>query len=134
MYNNYNPYMQPRFQQPMQPQYNPQSDTQSGLQLQFNGQQFIKSGLQGKQVDSLEVVKATDVPFDGSISYFPLTDGTTIVTKQLQMDGTSKIIVFKPVEEDNTTKFITAEDLDAIKADLKTLKKQVKELKKSEDE
>lgn len=134
MYNNYNPYMQPRFQQPMQPQYNPQSDTQSGLQPQFNVQQFIKSGLQGKQVDSLEVVKATDVPFDGSISYFPLTDGTTIVTKQLQMDGTSKIIVFKPVEEDNTTKFITAEDLDAIKADLKTLKKQVKELKKSEDE
>ena len=127
MYNNYNPYMQPRFQQPMQPQYTPQSDTQSVPQ-------FIKTGLQGKQVDSLEVVKATDVPFDGSISYFPLTDGTTIVTKQLQMDGTSKIVVFKPVEEDNTTKFITSEDLDAIKADLKALKKQVKELKKSEDE
>lgn len=125
MYNNYNPYTQNRFQQPM-PQFEPQPITTP---------QFLKpSGLQGKSVDSLEVVKATDVPFDGSVSYFPLTDGTAIVTKQLQNDGTSKIVVFKPVEEDNTTKFITLEDLEDIKDELKTLKKQIKDLKKSESE
>lgn len=30
----------------------------------------------------------------------PLVDGTAIVTKQLQQDGTSKITVFKPIEAD----------------------------------
>lgn len=130
MYNNYgNPYYQPRFQQPMeQPQYGQQS-----------GLQFIKSGLQGKQVDSLEVVKATDVPFDGSTSYFPLTDGSAIVTKQLTNDGTSKIVVYKPIEEQKEEiKYITneelqkaiqglnLEELEDIKEDIKEIKKQLK--------
>lgn len=141
MYNNYNNpyYQQPRFQQPMQLQYNPQSDTQSGLQPQFNGQQFIKSGLQGKQVDSLEVVKATDVPFDGSVSYFPLTDNSAIITKQLQNDGTSKITIFKPIDEQKEeNRYITREELEKslkglnldeiedIKDDIKEIKKQLK--------
>ena len=137
MYNNYgiNPYYQPqRFQQPMQPQYVPQSDTQNTTQPQF-----IKSGLQGKQVDSLEVVKASDVPFDGSITYFPLTDGSAIVTKQLQNDGTSKITIFKPTDEQKSeVKYLTSDDLekalnslnldeiDDIKADIKEIKKQLK--------
>ena len=74
--------------------------------------------LQGKSVDSIDVVKAMDIPLDGSISYFPLTDGTAIVTKQLQMDGTSKTIIYKPVveneKEEKTTaiNYITPEVLD----------------------
>ena len=58
--------------------------------------------LLGKAVESIDVVKATDIPLDGSISYFPLTDGSAIVSKQLQNDGTSKIIVYKPTQEDKT--------------------------------
>ncbi len=109
MFGNYNPYyIQPQVgrmnqqyipPQPQQPMYNP-------------------SGLQGKSVDSLEVVKAMDIPLDGSVSYFPLIDGSAIVTKQLQQDGTSKTVIFKPV--DNTEpqiKYITPEEL---KAELKT--------------
>ena len=38
-------------------------------------------GLLGKLVDSVDVVKAIDIPLDGSISYFPLTNGTAIITK-----------------------------------------------------
>ena len=100
---------------------------------------MVKNALQGKQVDSVDVVKATDVPFDGSISYFPLTDGTAIVTKQLQTDGTSKLVVFKPIEEEKETKrYITSEELekainglnldeiDDIKEELKEIKKQLK--------
>ena len=132
MYNNYNPYyQQPRFQQPM---------TQLEPQTQYIQPTFTKpSGLQGKQVDSFEVAKASDVPFDGSISYFPLTDGTAIVTKQLQTDGTSKLVVFKPIEEEKETKrYITSEELekainglnldeiDDIKEELKEIKKQLK--------
>ena len=55
-------------------------------------------GLQGKSVESLDVVRAMDIPLDGTVSYFPLTDGTAIVSKQLQSDGTSKMVVYKPVE------------------------------------
>lgn len=132
MYNNYNPYyQQPRFQQPM---------TQLEPQTQYIQPTFTKpSGLQGKQVDSFEVAKASDVPFDGSISYFPLTDNSAIVTKQLQTDGTSKIVVFKPIEEEKETKrYITSEELEKalnglnldeiedIKEELKEIKKQLK--------
>lgn len=132
MYNNYNPYyQQPRFQQPM---------TQLEPQIQYIQPTFTKpSGLQGKQVDSFEVAKASDVPFDGSVSYFPLTDNSAIVTKQLQTDGTSKIVVFKPIEEEKETKrYITSEELEKalnglnldeiedIKEELKEIKKQLK--------
>ena len=36
--------------------------------------------LQGKSVESIDVVKAMDIPLDGSISYFPLTDGSAILS------------------------------------------------------
>ena len=96
MYNNYgyNPYYpQQRYQgvdtnnqQPMMTTY------QQPMQL------AKPSGLLGKSVDNIDVVKATDIPLDGSISYFPLTDGSAIVSKQLQMDGTSKMVVYKPAK------------------------------------
>ena len=74
-------------------------------------------GLQGKSVDSIDVVKAMDIPLDGSISYFPLTDGTAIISKQLQMDGTSKTIVYKPVVDTEENKvipqYITSDELNA---------------------
>lgn len=137
MFNNYNPYFgqqqmpQQTYQRPVEQQYIPTPS-------------FTKpNGLQGKQVDSMEVVKATDVPFDGSISYFPLMDGSAIITKQLQNDGTSKITIFKPIEEQNSEiPYITQEELksalnelnldelDDIKEELRELKKQIKEIKK----
>lgn len=106
--------------------------------------------LQGKSVESIDVVKAMDIPLDGSISYFPLTDGSAIVSKQLLSDGTSKLIVYKPVEDDNKEiKFATIEDLNNaidnidiselqdlidIKDDIKEIKKQLKMMKKGKDE
>lgn len=100
-------------------------------------------GLLGKAVESIDVVKAMDIPLDGSISYFPLTDGTAIVSKQLQNDGTSKVTVYKPVEESKkeAVRFATFEelqeaindidlsDIQDLKDELKDLKKQLKELK-----
>ena len=127
------PKMQPTSPvQPMQPveQYQPQ-------------QMYKQIGLQGKSVDSIDVVKAMDIPLDGSVSYFPLVDGTAIVTKQLQADGTSKTVVYKPIEDKeiaNVPKYITKEDLDkeikkvdnsSIKDDIKTLKRKIEDL--SED-
>jgi hypothetical protein len=98
-------------------------------------------GLQGKSVDSIDVVKAMDIPLDGTISYFPLTDGTAIVTKQLQQDGSSKTMVYKPVVEEEVEKtlpkYITAEELDknlkkvdntALKDEIKNIKRQLEDL------
>lgn len=96
--------------------------------------------LLGKVVDNIEVVKAMDIPLDGSTSYFPLSDGTGIVTKQLQSDGTSKMVVYRPTdgEKEDVVKYATLEDLqDAINdldlsdiQDIQDLKDDVKEIKK----
>ena len=125
MFNSYNqnPYFNPYFnQQPQQPQ--------PMVSMRFNN-------LQGKSIDNLEVVKAMDIPLDGSISYFPLVDGSAIVTKQLQQDGTSKITIYKPIEADEavTTKYATIEDIEkyvkGIKMpDMKPLQDEIKTLKK----
>ena len=140
MYNQYNPYLnrfygqkQANIQQPMEMTIK-QQNTQ---QMDLNRQNI----LYGKQVDSLEVVKAIDIPLDGSISYFPLANGSAIVTKQLQQDGTSKITIYEPKTQKEDTKFATIEDIDKrlekldfseiddLKEDLNDLKKELKELK-----
>lgn len=117
MYNNYgfNPYYQQRFQPMIQQAIEPIQN---------------KSILNGKSVDSMDVVKAMDIPLDGSISYFPLTDGSAIITKQLQMDGTSKTVVYKPIEEKKTTNYLTHDDLETIKKDYEDLKQEIKSLEK----
>lgn len=138
MYNSnnygYTPYGRYIPQQPMQP-----------IQPIENNIQPVNNvyKLNGKQVDSIDVVKATDIPLDGSISYFPLANGSAIVSKQLQMDGTSKMVIFKPVDEQKEeSRYITREDmekainnieindLEDIKEELKDLKKELKDLKK----
>ena len=142
--NFYPGYNNPYYNSPMQPQM-PRTGTMDNqfnqyMQPQNNNPMYKQNlGLQGKSVDSLDVVKAMDIPLDGSISYFPLTDGSAIVTKQLQVDGTSKTIIYKPVEDSNVKlpKYITSEELDDIlkkvdntplKEDIKTLKRQLKDL------
>ena len=123
-------------QQPMTtPQYQPQA-TDYMSQMQNTYQKPI--GLQGKTVDNIEVVKATDIPLDGSVSYFPLVDGSAIVTKQLQADGTSRMIVYKPVEAQQPKQvevqetYITEKELDEklSKLDNKELKEEIDKMKK----
>lgn len=146
MYNNYgyNPYYpQQRYQG---------VDTNSQQPMMTTYQQPMQltkpSSLLGKSVDNIDVVKATDIPLDGSISYFPLTDGSAIVSKQLQMDGTSKMVVYKPVKEDSddSKKFVTFEemqselakidilDLEDLKDEIKEIKKQLKSMKKPKED
>lgn len=105
-------------------------------------------GLLGKSVESMDVVKAMDIPLDGSISYFPLTDGSAIVTKQLQNDGTSKIVVYKPEKEEKKSEqnFVTFEqlqeeiskldfaDIEDLRDELKEIKKQLKTMKKTKED
>lgn len=130
----YNPYgryiPQQPMQQPMQPIEQPNMS--------------VKTGLQGRQVESIEQAKLLEYPLDGSISYFALTDGSCIVTKQLQNDGTSKTLIYKLSNESNKDlpKYATIEDLekkfkaidlsdiDDLKDDIKELRQDIKDLKK----
>lgn len=117
-------------QMQMQPSYVP-------LAVQNN-----QTAMQGKVVDSIEVVKAMDIPLDGSISYFPIIDGSAIVTKQLQTDGTSKMIIYEPInEKERIPKYVTFDDLkkelenldfDDLRDEIKDIKKQLKTKKKDE--
>ena len=142
--NFYPGYNNPYYNSPMQPQM-PRTGTMDNqfnqyMQPQNNNPMYKQNlGLQGKSVDSLDVVKAMDIPLDGSISYFPLTDGSAIVTKQLQADGTSRTIVYKPIDDvaNKLPKYITMEELDDVikkvdntplKEDIKVLKRQMKDL------
>ena len=142
MYNN-NYYQPPRnlgiqtnYQQPIyQPMY------------QVPISQPTSSGLQGKIVDSIETAKNQHIQLDGSISYFALTDGTAIVSKQLQADGTSKTTIYRPVSEEQVElpKYATLDDIkkeinnidlsdiDDLKEEIRELKKQLKDLKKKGD-
>lgn len=131
MFNNYgyNPYYQPprveqTNQQPMLTSYQPP------MQL------TKPNGLLGKVVDSIDVVKSLEIPLDGSTSYFPLANGEAIISKQLQNDGTSKIVVYKPAQEEKeeAVKYATLEDLqDAINeidlSDIQDFKDELKEFK-----
>lgn len=123
-----------------QPMTTPQYQSQANEYMQ-NIQPSIYQKpitLQGKSVDNIEVVKATDIPLDGSVSYFPLVDGSAIVTKQLQADGTSRMIVYKPVETQQPKQvevqetYITEKELDEklSKLDNKELKEEIEKMKK----
>lgn len=140
MYNNNNYYQPPKnmgvpnYQQPIyqQPMY------------QVPISQPTSSGLLGKLVDSVDVVKSMDIPLDGSVSYFPLTDGSAIVSKQLQADGTSKTTIYRPINEEQVEipKYATLDDIkkeinnidlseiDDLKEEIRDLKKELKNLKK----
>lgn len=121
MYNNFNPY------------YNSYN-----IQPQIMGQPVYsqaQASLPGKTVDSIDVVRATAAPLDGSILYFPLTDGSAIITKKLQMDGTSQLVRYEPVKDDTpptpTLKDMQVE-LDDLKAKMDKVIKDMQELKVEE--
>ena len=139
MYNTYNPYLnrfygqqQANLPQPMELPQQTQNVPQMGLNRAF---------LNGKQVESIDIVKNLEIPLDGSISYFPLVNGTAIATKQLMQDGTSKIIIYEPKTQKEQIKYATIEDIDKkienldfseiedLKDELNDIKKEIKELK-----
>ena len=126
-----NPYMermaqlqqyQQSLQQPIVPTQTPVSNQMSAL---------------GKIVDSIDVVKATDIPMDGNTYYFPKADGTEVYCKQWLQNGTTRILTFKPVFEDNTNNL--SSDNEKLKIDLSdevtdTFMKRFDELEKRIDD
>lgn len=125
MYNQYNPYInrfygqqQANMPQPMEMPMPQQTMPQMAL-----------NRLNGKQVDSIEVVKATDISLDGSVNYFPLIDGSAIITKQLMKDGTSKLTIYEPKKEKDI-KYVTSDELDKKVKNYEELEEQLEDIKK----
>lgn len=125
MYNQYNPYMN-RFYG--QQQTNMPQPMEMPMPQQTMPQMAINR-LNGKQVDSIEVVKATDISLDGSVNYFPLIDGSAIITKQLMKDGTSKITIYEPKKEKDI-KYVTSDEFDEKVKDYEELEEQLEDIKK----
>lgn len=107
------PYLNPNYFNQYQPMPNPYMDRiaqlqqyQQSLQQPVSPAQMSVASQQmniiGKIVDSMDVVKATDVPMDGNIYYFPKADGTEIFGKQWMSNGQTRILTFKPVLDAET--------------------------------
>ena len=108
------PYINPYFQNNLyqQQMYNPMSpyqDRLAQLQAQYNqqppynqmAQQPQSVGLNGEIVDSLDVVKAKNVDMSGNVTFYPKSDMTEIYTKQLQADGTSRIVTYRAIQPES---------------------------------
>ena len=111
------PYMNPYYFQnnptyQPQPQYNPMApyqDRLAQLQSQYNQQsqynpvqQNQTYGLNGEIVDGIDVVKAKNVDMSGNVTFYPKSDMTEIYTKQLQSDGTSRIVIYRAVQPEES--------------------------------
>ena len=128
-----NPYMQrmenlQQFQQAInQPMSTPMSGTSQFTPL-------------GKIVESVDIVKATDIPMDGNAYYFPKADGSEIYSKRWLSNGQTQILAFKPIldgEADNSLietekmKFDTfTQFLEGIQNDVRILNEKVDKLSK----
>lgn len=124
------------------PQQNPYMQRIENLQ-QF--QQTLQPQTQvpaiGKIVESVDIVKVTDIPMDGNMYYFPKADGTEIYAKQFMSNGQTRILTFKPVLEDNPNN--TPSDgekieisalgdvLDGIQREIKTLSDKIDKFNKT---
>ena len=135
--NNYNyGYQQPQFNPYMQRMENLQQ-FQQAIQQPIQNQQFAPMG---KIVESMDIVKVTDIPMDGNVYYFPKADGTEIYSKQFMVNGQTRILTFKPILEDNPNILSNEEEkslyealnsvLVGIQEDVRTLNDKVDKISK----
>lgn len=120
-----NPYGYP--QQPI-----PYQDRLAQLQNQYNqtmpyNQPVVQqpqqmSVLNGQMVGSLDEVKGKDVDLSGNPTWYPKVDGTEVYRKQLQPDGTSKILTYtlsQDIGQEQSKQVVNADVLNALFEQLK---------------
>ena len=141
-----NYYGQPYIQQ----QYNPYLQRMENLQQfqQAIQQPMVPTSMSGanqftplgKIVESIDIVKVTDIPMDGNMYYFPKADGTEIYAKQFGIDGKTRILTFKPLlDGDLNNSSVNEEKLNfddfsnvlmGIQEDIKTLNEKIDKISK----
>lgn len=145
-------YQNPNFygQQFMQPQFNPYMQRMENLQqFQQSLQQPMVSAQMpgtssfnpfGKIVESMDVVKVTDIPMDGNMYYFPQADGQAIYGKKFLPNGQTQILAFKPVLENQPNNLSSEEEkvkivafdevLGEIKNEIKVINEKIDKISK----
>ena len=141
-----NYYGQPYIQQ----QYNPYLQRMENLQQfqQAIQQPMVPTSMSGanqftplgKIVESMDIVKVTDIPMDGNMYYFPKADGTEIYAKQFGIDGKTRILTFKPFLDDEPNNSLINEEklkfddfnnvLMGIQEDIRTLNEKIDKISK----
>lgn len=97
------PILPNNYSQQMINQPNPYMDRLSQLQsMQQNMASQQAFSPLGKIAESVETVRATDIPIDGNAYYFPKADGSAIYTKRWLPNGTTEIMTYAPVIETET--------------------------------
>lgn len=138
MFNPYggNPYSYPVMQQRLQSmeQQYPQQNQQgfyNGPMMQnynYNNQQLLK----GRAVTSFDEAKAAMIDLDGSIFIFPDISNKAIYTKQINLDGTASVNVYKLQQtEPNQNEQVNTDsqkDVSVIADDISTIKNMVAEM------
>jgi hypothetical protein len=105
----------------MYPQNNSYYYQQSPVQSYYN-----PPHLKGRPVSSFEEARAITIDFDGSTFFFPDTANKRIYTKQINMDGTSSLLVYElresPLEQNsNQANFITREEFERAISEMRAL-------------
>lgn len=82
------------------PAYQPQPQPQINMGYMaptMQSQIAIQQNPNGKIVDSIEMVKFTDIPMDGNSYYFPKADGTEVYSKRWLPNGSTEINTYVKV-------------------------------------
>lgn len=145
------PYPNPNYYGQYQQQFNPYMQRMENLQqFQQAIQQPVMASQQvpvsnqftplGKMVESVDIVKVTDIPMDGNMYYFPKADGSEIYSKQFMPNGQTRILTFKPTldnepnnlssEEEKVKMVAFDEVLGAIKSEIKSINDKIDKIGK----
>lgn len=119
----YNPYMQNPYQ--IQNQFQNQYQYQQPMQTMQSVPMPNTQQLNGQIVDSIEAVRAKDVDLSGNPVYYPNANGTEIYKKQLMMDGTSKITVYKLSDISDPAPVNDSANIEQLKQSIESLRTDV---------
>lgn len=101
-YQNFQPvmsaqYMNPYGQSPIQPPYMDRLSQLQSMQQSLQPQQF--AGLNGRVVESIDSIMASDVPMDGTFAVFPKRDMSEVCLKYWTGEGKIATVIFKPITQ-----------------------------------
>lgn len=134
-------YQQPYMQNPYMQRMENLQQFQQAIQPQPQMQSANNFTPLGKIVDSVDIVKATDIPMDGNMYYFPKADGSMVFGKQWLANGQTRILTFKAVldeegnnlsSEEEKLKFALSDEFtDTFKGMFDTVIERIDKLEKS---
>lgn len=103
-------YQQPYMQNPYMQRMENLQQFQQAIQPQAQMQSANNFTPLGKIVDSVDIVKATDIPMDGSMYYFPKADGSMVFGKQWLANGQTRILTFKAILDEDGNNLSSEEE------------------------